>query len=96
MGMPEHAEFLDLAQRYEGVFLDTTMAFTAFSEALAPFPRVELPRPADLGDRVLLGTGFPNIPCPYAEALRGLAGLGLGDDRLRAVCHDDAARLFGV
>ncbi len=96
MGMPEYAEFLDLAQRYEGVFLDTTMAFTAFSEALAPFPRAELPRLADLGDRILLGTDFPNIPYSYAEALRALAGLGLGDGWLRAVCHDNAARLFGV
>jgi hypothetical protein len=38
MGMPEYAEFLDLARRYEGVHLDTTMAFTDFTEQLSPFP----------------------------------------------------------
>ena len=28
LGMPEYTEFLDLAERYAGVLLDTTMAFT--------------------------------------------------------------------
>ncbi|GIH97224.1 amidohydrolase family protein [Planobispora siamensis] len=96
MGMPEYGDFMDLADRHPGVLLDTTMAFTAFSEALSPFPREHLPRLADLGDRILFGTDFPNIPHPYLEALRGLESLGLGDDWLRAVCHDNAARLFGL
>ena len=30
MGMPEHAEFLDLAERYANVHLDTTMVFVDF------------------------------------------------------------------
>ena len=42
MGMPEYADFLDLAERYGEVRLDTTMAFTDFSERFAPFPRAEL------------------------------------------------------
>ncbi|GAA3446626.1 amidohydrolase family protein [Planomonospora venezuelensis] len=96
MGMPEYGDFLDLAERHPEVLLDTTMAFTAFSEAFSPYPREHLPRLADLGDRILLGTDFPNIPYPYPEALESLAGLGLGDGWLRAVCHDNAARLFGV
>ncbi|MEU4088656.1 amidohydrolase family protein [Streptomyces aureus] len=96
MGMPEYEDFLALAGRYEGVRLDTTMAFTDFSERLAPFPPGLLPRLADLGDRVLLGTDFPNIPYPYVHQLHALERLGLGDDWLRAVCHDNGARLFGL
>ncbi|WP_435877325.1 amidohydrolase family protein [Streptomyces albogriseolus] len=96
MGMPEYEDFLGLAERYREVRLDTTMAFTGFSERMAPFPRRALPRLAALGDRVLLGTDFPNIPYPYAHQLDALADLGLGDDWLRAVCHDNAARLFGL
>ncbi|MER8005393.1 amidohydrolase family protein [Streptomyces sp. NPDC094149] len=95
MGMPEYEDFLGLAERYGQVRLDTTMAFTDFAEGLAPFPRRALPRLADLGDRVLLGTDFPNIPYPYIEQLRALERLGLGDGWLRAVCHDNGARLFG-
>ncbi len=96
LGMPEYEDFLDLAERYAEVRLDTTMAFTGFSERMAPFPRRALPRLAALGDRVLLGTDFPNIPYPYAHQLDALAELALGDDWLRAVCHDNAARLFGL
>ncbi|MFE5295344.1 amidohydrolase family protein [Streptomyces sp. NPDC056632] len=94
LGMPEYGEFLDLADRYEGVHLDTTMAFTDFSERLAPFPADELKRLQGLGDRILLGSDFPNIPYPYVHQLDALERLGLGDDWLRAVCHDNAARLF--
>ncbi|MGW2823152.1 amidohydrolase family protein [Streptomyces sp. NPDC001443] len=94
MGMPEYEEFLDLAERYDQVRLDTTMAFTDFTEGFMPFPRRALPRLADLGDRVLLGTDFPNIPYPYHHQLQALERLDLGHDWLRAVCHDNAAGLF--
>jgi uncharacterized protein len=94
MGMPEYADFLDLAERYGEVRLDTTMAFTDFSERFAPFPEREKGRLLELTDRILLGTDFPNIPYPYAHQLQVLERLGLGDGWLRAVCHDNGARLF--
>jgi predicted TIM-barrel fold metal-dependent hydrolase len=96
LGMPEYAEFLGLASRHGHLLLDTTMAFTPFAEAAAPFPRDALPRLADLGDRVLLGTDYPNIPYPYADALEALERTGLGSEWLRAVCCGNAARLFGL
>jgi hypothetical protein len=96
LGMPEYAEFLDLAEQYDSLLLDTTMAFTPFIEdGGARFPAAELPRLRDLGDRVLLGTDFPNIPYAYPDALEALEKTGLGTDWLRAVCHDNAARIFG-
>ncbi|MFF1558118.1 amidohydrolase family protein [Streptomyces sp. NPDC058279] len=94
MGMPEYVDFLDLADRYPEVRLDTTMAFTDFSEQFTGFPADDLGRLADLGDRILLGTDFPNIPYPYEHQLAALERLGLGDEWLRAVCHDNGARLF--
>jgi uncharacterized protein len=96
LGMPEYSEFLDLTERYAGVLLDTTMAFTSFVEAASPFPRAELPRLESLGDRVLLGTDFPNIPYPYADALEAIERMGFTQDWLRAVCHDNAAKLFAI
>ncbi|MGW6569952.1 amidohydrolase family protein [Streptomyces sp. NPDC054975] len=96
MGMPEYADFLDLAERYDGVHLDTTMAFTDFSERLAPFPVAELPRLRALGDRVLLGSDFPNIPYPYVHQLHALERLGLGDDWMRRVLYENGAALFPV
>ena len=76
--------------------LDTTMAFTDFTDDAAPLPAGELARLRDLGDRILFGSDFPNIPYPYVHALEALDRLGLGDDWLRAVCHDNAAALFGL
>lgn len=96
LGFPEYTEFLDLAERYDSVLLDTTMAFTSFTEEQAPFPHADLPRLEAFGDRVLLGTDFPNIPYAYADALEALEDVGLGTEWLRAVCHDNAAKLFGL
>ncbi|MFF1377659.1 amidohydrolase family protein [Streptomyces sp. NPDC058308] len=96
MGMPEYAEFFGLAERYAEVRLDTTMAFTDFSEALMPFPEEESGRLADLGAKVLLGSDFPNIPYSYLHQLRSLERLGLGDAWLRGVVYGNGARLFGI
>ncbi|HET9899134.1 MAG TPA: amidohydrolase family protein [Streptosporangiaceae bacterium] len=96
LGGPEYGAFLDLADRYPGVHLDTTMAFTDFMNDIAPFPDELLPRLEDAGDRIVLGTDFPSIPYPYAHQLRALARTGLGDDWLRAVCYANPARLLGL
>jgi cytosine/adenosine deaminase-related metal-dependent hydrolase len=96
LGMPEYEDFLRLAERYGEMRLDTTMAFTDFTEGFMPFPRQALPLLAGLGDRILLGSDFPNIPYPYVHQLHALERLDLGEEWLRAVCHDNAARLFEV
>lgn len=96
MGMGEYSEFFEMALRFENVYLDTTMAFTDFVEETMPFPASDRPRLAELRDKILLGTDFPNIPYPYAHQLEALRDVGLGDDWLRAVWHGNAARLFGL
>jgi predicted TIM-barrel fold metal-dependent hydrolase len=96
LGAPEYTEFFALMQRHAGVYLDTTMVFTSFFERLMPFPAELRPRLAESADRILLGTDYPNIPHPYLTQLLALARLDLGADWLRAVCHDNAARLLGL
>jgi predicted TIM-barrel fold metal-dependent hydrolase len=101
LGAPEYAEFLDLAERYPETRLDTTMVFTDFFEVEGAFPDALLPRLAELGDRVLLGTDFPTIPYPYAHQLEALARLqdrhpGLDEDWLRRVCWHNGVGLFGA
>jgi hypothetical protein len=96
LGAPEYGEFLDLADRFPGIWLDTTMACTDFFSRRIPFPTSLRPRLADLGDRILLGTDFPNIPYPYPHQLDALARLDLGDDWLRGVCYRNAARLLAL
>ncbi len=96
MGMPEYAEFLDLAESHERVRLDTTMNFTRFSEEMMPFPADQRRRLVDLRDKILFGSDFPNIPYPYLEALEAINGLGLDESWQRAVLHDNAVRLFDL
>jgi hypothetical protein len=95
LGLPEYVDFLDLADRYPNVHLDTTMAFTDFVEKNTPFPPSARPRLDDLGQRIVLGSDYPNIPYPYAPQIFALRRLGLGDDWLRAVLHHNGARLLG-
>ena len=95
LGMHEYHAFADLVERFPRVHLDTTMAGTDFSNRFAPLPSSYVERLAGLGDRVVLGSDFPNIPYPYVHQLESLERLGLGDDWLRAVCWENGLRLFG-
>ena len=96
MGLPEYGAFLDLCAEHPRVHLDTTMAFTAFTEEVDPFPRDRLGDLAALQDRILFGSDFPNIPYRYLDAVDAVLGLGLGADWERAVFHENAARLFDL
>ncbi|MEV6426743.1 amidohydrolase family protein [Nocardia sp. NPDC051463] len=96
MGTPEYSEFLDLAQDYPAVRLDTTMVWTDFSEADSPFPSTERGRLHDFGDRILFGSDFPNIPYHYGHSIYALERLELGDTWLQQVCYRNACRLFGI
>jgi uncharacterized protein len=96
LGMNEYDAFADLVERYPNVHLDTTMAGTDFTNTFAPMPPGYVRRLGDLGERVVLGADFPNIPYPYYEQLAALDRLGLGDDWLRAVLWRNGARLMGL
>ncbi|MET1062897.1 MAG: amidohydrolase family protein [Aeromicrobium sp.] len=94
LGMPEFADFLDLADRHEHVRLDTTMAFVDFWDA--PVPDGIEPRLLALQDKILFGTDFPNIPYPYEHQIEVLQRLDLGDDWMRSVLWHNGAALFGL
>ena len=102
-GMPEYHAALRLAERYQRVFLDTTMVCTGFIESLMPLPADWTARLASdgLGDRIVLGTDYPSLPYAYAEQLRAIHGWARADSRLgagflRRVVHDTPARLLGL
>jgi predicted TIM-barrel fold metal-dependent hydrolase len=95
MGMPEYVDFMDICENSSDVRLDTTMAFTPFVDELMPFPSSQLNRLRGLGDRILFGSDFPNIPYSYADATRSLTRLpGIDDAWLRGVFYENAAALF--
>lgn len=96
LGSPEYLEHLALADRHPNVRLDTTMVATDFMNQLAPVGPEVRARMADLADRIVLGSDFPNIPYAYAEQLDGLQRLELGDDWLRRVCWFNGCEVLGV
>ena len=93
MGMPEIAEFMDLADGYPHVMLDTTMAFVDFWDE--PPDAAVVKRLPGLQDRVLFGTDFPNIPYDYAHQVEALQRLDLGEAWMRDVLWNNAVHLFG-
>jgi predicted TIM-barrel fold metal-dependent hydrolase len=93
-GAPEYAEHLGLARRYPNVHLDTTMVGTYFLERIAPVPAEVRAGYADMGERIVLGSDFPNIPYPYAEQLDALERWNMGDDWLRQVVYENGTRLL--
>jgi predicted TIM-barrel fold metal-dependent hydrolase len=93
LGTPETLEFMDLADGYPHVMLDTTMAFVDFWDAPTD-PAIERRLP-ELQDRILFGTDFPNIPYDYAHQVEVLQRLDLGDPWMRDVLWNNAASLFG-
>ncbi len=93
-GLPEIEEHIALARRHPNVHLDTTMVGTPYMNRFAPLSARAVAALGDLGERVVLGTDFPNIPYPYAEQLATLEGFGHGDAWLRAVCWENGARLL--
>ncbi|MGH3761193.1 amidohydrolase family protein [Actinophytocola sp.] len=96
-GAPDHAEALDLVERYPRVHLDTTMVGVPFNSADRRLPADWTARLAGVADRVALGSDFPNIPYDYAVQLDAIASWAeddrLGVPFLRAVLHDTPARL---
>ncbi len=93
LGSPEVAEFLALADRYDELRFDLTMAFTGwFGEDLPD----RLPsRLAELQKRLLFGSDFPHIPYQYAHQVGSLMRLDPGEKWLRDVLWNNGAELFG-
>lgn len=100
-GMPDYADAVKLALRYPNVYLDTTMVGTGFTEDFAPVPPDWPEHLVALGDRMVFGTDFSQIPHEYAEQARVVHRWAAADDRLgidflRRVLHSTPARLLGL
>ena len=93
LGMPEIAEFLDLADSTSACGSTRRWPSSTSGGAAA---RRGAAAPGGPADRVLFGTDFPNIPYDTPTSSRCCERLGLGDDWMRSVCGTTAPQLFGV
>lgn len=91
LGADEFAEFRELLEKYDNLWLDTTMVLCDY------LPGIEVP-PLDTfrQDRIMFGTDFPNIPFAWDRELKTLIGFNLSDDYLEAILYKNAAVLFSI
>jgi uncharacterized protein len=95
MGAWDCEAYLELAERHETLYLDTTMVFVGF-HACDPFPPPLLARLEAASHKVLFGSDFPNIPYPISHAVRSIGALPLSAAAKRRILYDNAAALFGL
>ena len=95
MGAGEFEEYLDIAERHDTVYLDTTMVFVGF-DACGQFPGASLGRLQKLAGRVLFGSDFPTIPYAFSHAVQGILALPFSEAEKKGILGENAARLFGV
>lgn len=95
MGMPEYADFAQLARQAPNVYLDTTMIGTDYAQReFQPIPADYPATMGELGHKVVLGTDFPTIPYAYSHQIEVLHNWGLGVDWLRGVLWHNPTRLL--
>ncbi len=91
LGFDELDAYRRLMDRYDNLWLDTTMVLADYFPLAAP---IDLRRYRP--DRILYGSDFPNIPYPWDRELKKLAAAGLDDDLLERILNRNARELFGV
>jgi uncharacterized protein len=92
LGADELDAYGRLLERYDNLWLDTTMAVAGYLPGGPdPWPLVRL-RP----ERMMYGTDFPNIPYAWDRELRRIVAAGLPEAALEWILGRTAAELFGI
>lgn len=91
LGFDELEAYRRLLERYDTLWLDTTMVITDY------FPLQEA---VDLSayriERILYGSDFPNIPYAWDRELKVLQATGMTEDALAKITWKNAADLFAI
>jgi predicted TIM-barrel fold metal-dependent hydrolase len=91
LGMDEYGAYQRMVERYDNLWLDTTMALTDyFPGNLAPSLRQYR------SDRIMYGTDFPHIPFAWDRELKCIQAAGLVKDDLERVVGKNALAFFGI
>jgi predicted TIM-barrel fold metal-dependent hydrolase len=91
LGFGETRAYRDMIERYDNLWLDTTMVLADY------FPMLER---VDLTgyrmDRLMYGSDFPNIPFAWDRELKQLQEIGLADGDLERILNLNAASFFDL
>jgi predicted TIM-barrel fold metal-dependent hydrolase len=89
LGADEFSAYLSLVERYDNLWLDTTMVVADYFQTAPPaelFP--------GRADRLLYGTDFPMLPYAWDHELRRIMKTPMSDAARRALLYDNALQLF--
>jgi uncharacterized protein len=93
LGIPQHTEFVPLAEAHADLYLDVamTMVSDVFDAAVdaAMLERIKALKP-----QILFGSDYPSIPHDYAHQVAALARLDPTEDELRQLLAGTARRLL--
>ncbi len=90
LGADEYDAYLALVERYDTLWLDTTMVLAGYFPDRPPSLLQARP------DRIMYGTDFPNVPYAWDRELKHIAGMGLRPDALEALLGGTAKTFFGL
>jgi predicted TIM-barrel fold metal-dependent hydrolase len=90
LGADEFEPYQRLLERYDNLWLDTTMLLAEYFPVATPVRLIHC-RP----ERILYGTDFPNVPYAWDRELRKLISLRLPSQQEAQVLGQNALALFG-
>jgi predicted TIM-barrel fold metal-dependent hydrolase len=91
LGMDEYVAYQRMIEKYDNLWLDTTMALTEY------FPgNVAPPLSQFRADRIMYGTDFPHIPFAWDRELKCVQTAGLSMNALEQVLGKNAEGFFDI
>ena len=91
LGADEYEEYGRLVQRYDNLWLDTTMALAGYLPGAAPWSVAEA-RPG----RVMYGTDFPNLPYAWDRELKRVLQRPLKEEEMAQLLGETARAFYGL
>jgi predicted TIM-barrel fold metal-dependent hydrolase len=92
LGADEFDGYLRLLERYENLWLDTTMTLAGYFEDDERAFRMVEARP----ERIMYGTDFPNIPYAWDRELKRIGARRLPDSSLASILGDTARAFYRI
>lgn len=91
LGADEFDSYRLLLERYDNLWLDTTMIFADY------LPVDDTPDLAQMrADRLIFGSDFPNLPYAWDREIQKLCSLNLARGRLSKLLHKNAAEFYSI
>jgi len=91
MGADEFDAYESMLDRYDNLWLDTTMTLAEY------LPMDYSPKLAEMrADRIIYGTDFPNLPYAWDREIKRLFRLDLDDDRLERILGRNAVEFYNI